>query len=647
MRREELEPPRDGALAMFAPVHDLDARALAVEDPGHGDLETVRRADAFAAERHVIDREIAAHEGVLCRRMEDEASIRSRPVWPWFLGMALLLGIGAVAWLAWPVSPSPTRVLVAVHGCGGACASALSEALRAQLASTFEVLPGEGTSADAARAAASEQGAEHALFVEVEVHERREASPTEVAYASTTVRARLLSSTGEPDREIRSLRIGTFASSPDEALRAAVLRSAETLAAEIDVALLERPNVVTYTTEDVPNEELDRQSAIRDRIARLPRVREEIEWIQNSCAEAARELARDGGNARCISQACAEEYAFDVLPDGSAALVHGETPGASIAVTRPVARRVETEETLALVPLDGSAPRVLARSDNYYTYPGFGGGRIVAVEDWGREFGLVSIDLEDGARTVLARIARRWVQSPRVSPDGRWIFYHLRAERRAPPQLVVVEARAGATERSIGAAQLSTWVEGPRIAELVEWARVGTPPPVDAIDDTSPPVVQELPMIDATLRLALYDPANGEVTAWLDDDRHEIEAVAGSANGKVVFTWSNGGVCGVGAWQPGGAAAFARTPFCLDHPSATTDGHVVGTARVSGDEDPSPDDDEVVDVDVATGTFRVLTFNALRDRYPRAAGDRVVFDRLGTSRYRAFPRVATCWLTRE
>jgi hypothetical protein len=584
--------------------------------------------------------------------MEDEErSVRSRPIWPWLLGMTMLLVIALVAWFAWPRDPSPARVMIAVHGCSGECASALAGALRGQLSETFDVVGADHpiASADEAPAAAASHGAAHALFVDVETHERRDASEREAAYASATVRAHLVSASGEPARELRALRIGAFGADADTALRTVVLRSAETLAASINVALLERPSVVTYTTETVGREEEDRQSAIREQLTRLERVREEISWMDESCREAATELARDGGNTRCLSHACAEEYAFDVLADGSSAIVHGETPGASIAIARPLARRIETEETLAIVPLDGSAPRVIGRSDNYYTYPDLSadGRRVVAVEDWGREFGLVVIDVEDAARTVISR-SRNWVQSPRISPDGAFILYHSRAERRAPPQLVVVEARAGATERLIGEARLATWVDagGPKIAELVEWARVGAPPSLEPIDPLAPPVIDELPVIESTMRLALHDPRTGEPGLWLDDERHEIEELAGTWDGKIVFTWSNGDVCGVGVWDPTGPVIFTRTQICIDHPSATADGHVVGTARASAEGDPSPDDDEIVDVSLVDGAHRVLTSNALRDRYPRAAGDRVVFDRIGTSRYRTFPRVATCWLTR-
>src|SRR5688572_25889543 len=99
---------------------------------------------------------------------DDDAGkfVRSRPLWPIAIGVILIAGV-VLAFVFWPSDPSPTRVLVSVRGCAPGCVSALSSALHARLSETFDVvLPAEGqepADAEAARAAASEQGAEHAV----------------------------------------------------------------------------------------------------------------------------------------------------------------------------------------------------------------------------------------------------------------------------------------------------------------------------------------------------------------------------------------------------------------------------------------------------------------------------------------------------
>src|SRR5262245_55533858 len=140
--------------------------------------------------------------------VDEERVMRSRPLWPFALGGALAIAVAVLAYLLWPTPSSPARVLIAVHGCSGACAQELEEALSSQLSETFETVRPDAapSNADAAIAMAAEKGASHVLYAEVEVHERRDASPAEAAYASATVHANLLSTGDEQSREIRALR---------------------------------------------------------------------------------------------------------------------------------------------------------------------------------------------------------------------------------------------------------------------------------------------------------------------------------------------------------------------------------------------------------------------------------------------------------
>jgi hypothetical protein len=256
---------------------------------------------------------------------------------------------------------------------------------------------------------------------------------------------------------------------------------------------------------------------------------------------------------------------------------------------------------------------------------------------------------------VLGRFDQQWTQAPMLSPDGAHVIYRMRATRRAPAQLIAMPAEPDASAQLLGEAHIGAWVEvsfegsdrSAYVAELVEWARVGgAPDPLAPVDPALAPPPADLPPIDDwTLRLALFDPTNAGVRAWLDDDRHQVREIAGSYSGKIVFTWRNGEVCGLGVWDPArDERVFSRTEACIAHPQVSASGFVVGTANASAPSDPERGDDEIVSVRLSDGSFSVLTANALRDRYPRVAGDRVVFDRIGTSRYRQFPRVATCWL---
>lgn len=569
-----------------------------------------------------------------------------------FIAAGSLLVIVAIAVLvAWPSEPDPTQVLVVVRGCSHRCTSAVLVGVeRTLVAGGFEVVRAEGSPSDAeqAREAAASQGAQHALFVEVSVSERRDPGPIDPAYASATAAATLSSITGETSITASSPRVAAHGMSLERALEDVGAELAAPIADSVHLALLERESVRAFSEEVISDAERNgRQRAIRAALPRVSRVHEEHEWMRDSCESAAAELRRGGG--RCVSDACAEEYAFDLLADGSAALVHVETPAARVPLDdgrTTSAERVETEETLEVVRLDGSERRVIGRADNYYTYPAYAEGRVIAIEEWPGGFGMISIDVETGARTALARFDGRFVQSPELSPDGTRVMYRLRASRRAPAQLVVSPVRAEPPMTLLGEAELGTWVmlavvEGEPartlVAELVE-----RPAPIDeqvAAEEPNetgpiePPADGLYPLVDWTKRLALLDPESGETVALLDDDRLEVDRVAGVIDGRVAFTWTNGDASGVALWDPR-SGQVSHTPTR----------RYLRDARAAGARLVGISEGEVVSVDPSDGSVRTLTSSALRERYPRAAGGRVIFDRVGQSRYRSFPRVATCWL---
>ncbi|MCZ7678361.1 MAG: hypothetical protein M5U28_06145 [Sandaracinaceae bacterium] len=202
--------------------------------------------------------------------------------------------------------------------------------------------------------------------------------------------------------------------------------------------------------------------------------------------------------------------------------------------------------------------------------------------------------------------------------------------------------------RLLGEAELATWVtlavrDGePARSVVAELAPVLVEASDAGLEEIEP---GDEPMVSAAHRLALLDPEEGETITFLDDDAHDVDRVAGVHDGRVAFTWRDRSACGVGTWDPRtGEASYAPTETCV-YDARVAQGALVGTARTREAGDPVPGRDaELVRVDLVDGSVPALTANGLRERYPRAAGRRVIFDRVGESRYRSFPRVATCWL---
>ncbi|MCZ7678362.1 MAG: hypothetical protein M5U28_06150 [Sandaracinaceae bacterium] len=142
---------------------------------------------------------------------------------PLVLGGALVVVVAVAALAAWPSEPDPTRVIVAVRGCDAACADGARAALERVLSSggfVVEAAAEAPRDAEGLREAAAGAGAEHALFVEVSVHERREAGPIDPAYASASATATLSSVRGEAAVVVSSPRIGAHARELERALAA-------------------------------------------------------------------------------------------------------------------------------------------------------------------------------------------------------------------------------------------------------------------------------------------------------------------------------------------------------------------------------------------------------------------------------------------
>ncbi|MGE0787292.1 MAG: hypothetical protein AB7S26_16590 [Sandaracinaceae bacterium] len=627
-----------------------------------------------------------------------EQGVTARPtVWPFALGFAALLVLAGAVVALWPDPVQPYRVLVAVDGVDEDAADRAVSAVRGPLGvgglRVLTIAGGPPPSDDASMlAAAHEARAMHAVLIRIEVLESRPRGTIDPAYARVSASA----SVGEVNDEgsgggaivrVPPVEMSAFGEEEPDALGEAVADAVAALTDAIHLAIMRRDAIAAFLENTrVDNDELEAQSAMRSAHARVEPLTRELDYMRESCEAATSALTDDRGAAavHCVSGPCAEEYAFDVLPDGSAALVYDETPSVRVPLVgdRAVAERVEAVERIELVPLDGGPRRVLATSRNYSCYPAMSGDgtRVAYVEQWPRYgFGVSIVDVDTAQRTALARF-EVLVSQIALSHDGSRLLASLRPRRRGPSQLVTMRTEPGAQLTSLGEAYLARWVRVARpgadaVDDLVAELVAVSPPdePLGEIDDgagddaasddgapddaasdgeeadSEEPDAEaggELPALGLDRQLALLDPNDGSILAQMDDDIHHVREVIGERDGAIHFRWTNHRVCGLGRWTPAtDERAFVQTQTCLRYARLLSGDRAVGTATLTREGDPSADDAEIAVASWSDGSVQALTSNALRERYPRAtAGDRVVFDRLGAARYREFPRVALCWL---
>ena len=179
--------------------------------------------------------------------------------------------------------------------------------------------------------------------------------------------------------------------------------------------------------------------------------------------------------------------------------------------------------------------------------------------------------------------------------------------------------------------------------------------------------------------VALYRPDGGFV-AHVGGTERPIGYVAGvvrdAAGAEELLLVSQSRVhgCSLGFWNPA-TEALRWVPLarCISFPALAT-GRLFAEAALASpaphaelpadagsespdagpeasaarDADPSPDDAEIVEVDLATGAVTALTRNAVRERYVRAralpgGGVRLAFERIPRRRFRRFPQSSVCW----
>jgi len=273
---------------------------------------------------------------------------------------------------------------------------------------------------------------------------------------------------------------------------------------------------------------------------------------------------------------------------------------------------------------------------------------------------------------VLARATGSAVLlAPAPSPDGREVAYVAAEHRRGVPHLMVVSANGGTPRDLAPYVEDFRWVQLDRpllLARVSGAERTVSPLPPRAHeegegyeDEQDDYALVEVGDPDAPpgSYAALLDPASGEVMIRVGGRERIIIDIIGAGDHRLWMTYRippalRGAdapvapatpTCGVLTYDMATAEEVAvPTAHCLDQPRLLQDGRVAATAIVSGPEDPSPSDRELVLVD-AEGGLSILTQNATDDFNPESIGsDHLGFTRLLPRRYGRFPRSAACSL---
>lgn len=594
--------------------------------------------------------------------------------------VVVLAAIGGLIFFLTRSSPEPHRVLVAVK-CETGCGPQLSEQVIAQLeALGFDAVPDaehpapDGLDAVAsleeALALAGAVDASHAVFVEVKVRDERAGIGERTRFVLLEGHARAATVGVETRGEEQTVTFGIEAASPAEAAVRSVRAFTRVLSPGLVTDLVGSAPVQAFLREpgDLQQMEISAQiertrKATDERAVALRRYRE-------SCAEADARLTKSPH--RCVSAGCAEEYAFGVLPDASAVLVHAESPEPFFSLEQPDSPyRAEVPERLELVPLAGGARRTLAFAGNYYGYPALSpdGRTVVFVEAAGDRHAMVALDVASGRRLTLLTVdwpAR--VGDISVSPDNRTVLYRYWRFRRdtaavgvvpiddAKEELLVrggVGARwvqlalpAGSAPRSL----IAITVAEPDFVEEGGMSREGDPgAATDRRDegagvmrDTGPDQVPDLPPGPERRHLAIVDPTTKQILARVSaEDRHVDDVIGVGTDGVLRVSWYTGDqTCGIGSWDPATATTgwIPTEGACVADATLAADGTIVGVAQVGGG------DGEIVRVDPTSGGITALTTDDVRQRYPRTAprSPRIVYEHVPERVYRRLPRVAVC-----
>lgn len=601
-----------------------------------------------------VDERAAARSsgGLVCATCEaDEPVERRSPISAIVFALIFVLGVGGTAaWYLLRDATVPSRVLVVVDGGSPETEDFVRRRLARHLGELgFDARPTEEETAeplpdaDAALERARDLGAGFLVHVAVQVRAERPGIGQGHVFVVADATTRVVPTVdGEPSPDAHVTTFAVEGVGMNDALARMEDAWATVAYAQVAGDLFGHPLLSRFVEEGGELADMGMVGELRTNLPYAAGQARTATRLAEVCAEATRALVHEAEPAvRCLSAGCDEEYAFDVTPDGAAALVHVESPAIYVPFgSSPAPRVAETVERIELRPLDGGAARPLAWARNFFGYGDLSedGSTLVFVED-GSAFGLVTVDVDSGERRVpYAAEPPRQILQPELSADGSRALFYERPGHRGRSELKVVSTREGGEPLTLGTgAELAQWVVLPlRPGEAAQPLVVARFRRDRATPDRRPHAVLMRP----------DDP--GQHVRIGGEDR-DITEIAGAVGSGLFLGWQDGARCGVGRYDAAtGQTAWTDTDVCVGDLTVADDGMLIGVARTRRDGDPSGGDDEVAVIDPGTGAITALTANAVRDRYPRAParGRRVVFERLTRSQFDSLRHVAVCWTER-
>jgi len=572
------------------------------------------------------------------------------------VAVLILLGVAAypVYWFTLRGGTSPDRIHVVVSGEPAGFATTLRGRLVHQLTQVgFEVMGIDDEAVevptdldwDGALASADQIGARYLVHVEVSQDSERQGLTEGLTFvvATGSVRVGPVDEDEAEPGETRSLTFGAEGRGTDDALDETTEPFATTFRHWAAGDLLTMPALVARLEDPEHVGDAERQNALDDALERRAGQVRSDERFQEVCIESIVQLTIDDERGPapfvCIEPSCGERYLFGLSADGTEALMHVEAPTFFVPfATSPAPRAAETVERLELAPLDGGEPRVLAVAQNFFGYGGMSddGSRVTFVEQASRRFGVVALEVESSERRVLTVVERPGlVIQSRISPDGQWILWHQKAFNRAHTELHLMPFEGGEEAILSRRTRLGRWVHTP--------LRPGEEPRLAIIFDGTE-------SYEGSPRPVLVDPTAPTEVVELDIGERVIRQVIGSHEGRLVLLGSerdNIDACILGVrdvataeieWKPLGT--------CVEDARLSDRGEVVGAAVLSREGDPESTDTEAIIMDIESGDTIIHTINRARERYVRAVGDRIVFERGIRSQFPAVHPNAVCWTTR-
>lgn len=555
-----------------------------------------------------------------------------RPVWPWLLGLALVLG--GAGWFVWRIvtAPNEQKVLLVVdlegkwwEGSEGAAALADSLSDRLEGMGFLVVRGGDPEVQAVLESRPPEEAAAKlraAWLVEADLNVSESVLPVEDGY--TELRAEGTVTVRHPDAPAATsppVSSWSGAKKRPEALRLLGEGLADRVFDAALPLLVEHPKLrdVFHAGASSPDSVLaDKLRKAKEYVSEREAALAEAEKKYADVAAKREKAERGPVPVRYLSPPAANDGLCGMGPAG--ALIKTEDSPLFFLPERRTLGRISALESLAWLDAEGRR-KTLWTGYNLYSYPVLGadGASAVIVEDlfgWAKTVTLVAAD---GKATRLRVDPTHRYSGGRLSPDGKHIAVQDRACRECPEVLLVLDAD--------GAEVASLAPEG---GEIAGWGWLGqtrlavlyTPAPeaskTAGVFAAGGPqtTLQVADLGEKPLKFKLlWQPETDERLSWLSitpDGR------------KLAFEINRSGDDQIGVFDAESSSATRLTPGPCSSPSLSPDGLHVAFQWL----DERGNDEEVGVVAVGGGEARRLTDNDHRDRYPQFShdGKRIYFE---------------------